>query len=596
MKSIRTQLIAAFLIVNFFVLLVGGIGYYSVDSVASSITVFENYSSEASLISETYSSINQMEKAARNLMTTDNQDEINDFSALASKIRELQSSIVRSNKTKVEQVLLYLLNNYINEYISIFENEMVMEWKDHQEAIQSQTADALLNNSSNSIESSEVNYVYQSKMNSIYSKAHSKKLTIDKVLTLLQGYFSNRQDNMSTAIRNRADVVRQLILGVSILSVAIALTLSVLYSRSFIAPIKTIVKLSEQVENGILTEEFNIKRKDELGTLGRSFSGMLKRISSLITEVKLATETVDNSLLHLNEATNTVLVSSEQISSAIEQVTLGNTEAADGMSQISNSMKNIVDDINDVKLHINTILSLSGASNSVVQSGQIMVTNAVEQISTVKNIFDETNKNVASLQQGSAQISNIIELVREIGERTNLLSLNASIEAARAGEHGRGFAVVAEEIRKLAMQSDSSLNDIKAIVDNIQSEIDCISRSSEKGNLEIAEGSKGMEAVSENFTEISEALLKLNGSIDAIASKISIVTDSSRGIFDSVSNVVAVAEQSTAAAQEITANTKEQTRMSEDSVEICKDMDNKFKNLKKLVAFFKTELGGNTNV
>lgn len=595
MKSIRRQLITAFMVVNAFILFVGGIGYFSVDSVAESIAVFRNQTEEAALIREIANCVNQMEKAQKNLVIAGTENEITDFNTLFSKAQELQSRIVKSDKPRVEQMLLYLLKNSMQEYNSIFINEMVNVWKANQEVIQSQTSAALANGNGGSYANRDTDYLYQSAITSIYSRANSKKDTIAKTLTLLDGYFSARRDRVSAQVEAVSGVVRQYILIASILSLIAALVISIVYSRSLVVPIKAMVSLAGKVEKGILTEKFSVKRKDELGTLSLSINEMIGRISSLITEVKKAANLVESSLTGLNKATNTVLESSEQISSAIEQVTIGNSESAEGLSQINNNLKGIVDDINDIKHHIDTVLILSKEAGSVIESGVTLVRSTAEQISAAQGVFNETNQSVASLRNKSVEIHKILDMVRDIGERTNLLSLNASIEAARAGEYGRGFAVVADEIRKLAMQSDSSVSDIKAILDNVQNDIDSIAASMEKSNCQVEKGNCGMEQVSNNFEEISSALQKLNVSIGTIAEKIVAATGSSHEIFDSVSTVVAVAEQSTAAAEEITASTKEQIRLSEDSVGICADMGTKFDELKKLVAFFKTETEGNAN-
>ena len=142
---------------------------------------------------------------------------------------------------------------------------------------------------------------------------------------------------------------------------------------------------------------------------------------------------------------------------------LENENILGGLVTIQNNLSGVVDHSKDILGEIQTIKE--GSENSF---------NNIEEIASTASQLDETsaasNEAVASLSERASEINNIIVLIKDIAEQTNLLALNAAIEAARAGEHGRGFAVVADEVRKLADRTQKAIGEISIVIKSIQQE------------------------------------------------------------------------------------------------------------------------------
>lgn len=194
---------------------------------------------------------------------------------------------------------------------------------------------------------------------------------------------------------------------------------------------------------------------------------------------------------NINEISNSMNSTSNEISDVVEQVANCAVEQAE-------NTQNVVSVLNENIRHLNNIVEDENNNKLELEKSIDKINNSYENIdNTSKNIlttlqsFKEVNDKGLELQSKVKDITSIVSVVSEISEQTNLLALNASIEAARAGEQGKGFVVVAEEIRVLAEQSQGAVKDInsnlikfvdeiKVLVDKIESQFDVL-----KGKVKI---------------------------------------------------------------------------------------------------------------
>jgi methyl-accepting chemotaxis protein len=180
--------------------------------------------------------------------------------------------------------------------------------------------------------------------------------------------------------------------------------------------------------------------------------------------------------------------------------------------------------------------------------------NTSEKLNSVLEGFGKVRNKSFELQNRVKGITQIVSLVSSIAEQTNLLALNASIESARAGEAGRGFAVVAEEVRKLAEQSQSAVNDITAslnqfigevedVVSDIGSEFDILKEENSKLNIAVNYSSSANDTIN----DVSIKMIKT-------AEKLENETKNMAEVYDKIESLVAIAEENTASSQEVSAS------------------------------------------
>lgn len=165
----------------------------------------------------------------------------------------------------------------------------------------------------------------------------------------------------------------------------------------------------------------------------------------------------------------------------------------------------------------------------------------------------ESAKKITELGKQSQQIGEIIQVIDDIAEQTNLLALNAAIEAARAGEHGKGFAVVADEVRKLAERSGKATKEIATLITSIQ---------------------KGTEVAVKSMDGLKRLMM------EEMAAGSGLVNSS-------IVSIAAIAEESAAAAEEVSASTEEMNATTEEIAASARHMSDLARELHKLVAKFK---------
>jgi methyl-accepting chemotaxis protein len=234
--------------------------------------------------------------------------------------------------------------------------------------------------------------------------------------------------------------------------------IALIMAGKIVAPMLDAIRASTSIAGGNLTGTIETGGQDETGDLLRSLSSMQTNLRQLIGQISSNARKTATSSSAMTGALN-------QINQSVAGQNDATAAVAAAVEQMSVSISNIHDSAN-------LSLGANKTSAELATQGVAIIKNAFEEMTRIADTVGEAANVVEHVGAQSNEISDIIRVIREVADQTNLLALNAAIEAARAGEAGRGFAVVADEVRKLAEKTTSSAEEITRKIQAIQKSSD----------------------------------------------------------------------------------------------------------------------------
>jgi methyl-accepting chemotaxis protein len=369
-------------------------------------------------------------------------------------------------------------------------------------------------------------------------------------------------------------------------------------ARGLARGIGQVVKAADGIAEGDVEQTVDIKSRDELGSLGRSFSRMIEHLKEsasaaeriaggdLTVEVVPHSErdALGNALAQMVESLRSVLskVSSAStgMSSATQQMAATSDETGRAVNEIAQAVGDVAQGAEQQARMIETARTSSeetavaaGEARAVSNEGVQAVNSASESMASVLAASTTISDAIGSLAAKSEQIGGIVDTITGIAGQTNLLALNAAIEAARAGEQGRGFAVVAEEVRKLAEESQQAAASIASLIEEIQTE-------TQNAVAVVADGARRSEDGVAVVEQARDAFERIGASVQDVTSRIGEISET-------MNEVAAVAEQSSASTEEVSASTQETSASTQEIAASAQELARTAEELETLVGRFR---------
>lgn len=344
----------------------------------------------------------------------------------------------------------------------------------------------------------------------------------------------------------------------AIASVIVGGVVSIYLSRNISRPVVEVTERIGRMSEGIFNDPpLKTKRKDEIGDQVRSLNTMREKIQHTLIGTLHNADQLNEHSQELITVTGSVNDAANQIAATMEELAAGSESQAHTASNMAEMVGEFFEDVQQVH---QAGTKVSGATRTVLQrteDGDRLMNESVEQMNEIYRVVNDSVSQIRQLDDQTKEISSLVTVISEIAEQTNLLALNAAIEAARAGEQGKGFAVVADEVRKLAEQVASSVNEITTIVNRVQVGSSKAVTALETGYESVTDGKEKVLTTGEVFNEISELVLNMVTLTDDMSSNLDHIEKIGEQMTSGVSEVASIAEQSAAGVQQTTASVEQ---------------------------------------
>lgn len=348
-----------------------------------------------------------------------------------------------------------------------------------------------------------------------------------------------------------ADLVglRNLMIIFSIISILVLCVLIERVTHVVIRPVKEMTRVITSMASGDFTVSMKVKGNDEIAVMGRSVGHFIASMKEMIRQMGHVSDRLEkqagsskNVSGEMNSAANIQSQSMTELNATVDQLSVSVNEIAQNATQLAGVVADTKEDSDKVEDKMRTTVEVSEKGKADMES----VGNALHNIEiSIHNLEEAVDK----VGTASGEIVDIIKLIGDIAEETNLLSLNASIEAARAGEAGRGFAVVASQIGVLAKNSADSVAHITSLINEINGLVDDAVKQAGSSASDIESSADLIHTAVDTFDQIFQNIQETSHLIEGVVEKINQV--------DQVAtNVAAISEEQAASSDEILATSE----------------------------------------
>lgn len=424
-----------------------------------------------------------------------------------------------------------------------------------------------------------------------------------EVLMKIRSHFDERSQASVDGMHGDLDTAATVLIILGVAGLLIGIAAGFVISRSITGPIRKVVAATEQMNNEFslmekavesianndLTvtipesnfETLGINSQDEIGILVSAIENTLSSKDRMSISLRKMTANLNNICRQLADNARELVSAATEIASSSEQLSRGAEDQSNQVSQISAAVEQMAATVVESSKNAGDASQAATKANETAAQGGEIVTNTISGMQRIAQTVRESADSIGKLARSADQIGEIIGVIDDIADQTNLLALNAAIEAARAGEQGRGFAVVADEVRKLAERTGKATGEITDMIKGIQTDTSTAVSSMESGLKEVEAGRSLTDRAGDSLHQIVEM---------------------SDQVLEMIRQIATASEQQSSAAEQISKNieyiatvTRESASGASQAAAAAEELNQQAEGMRKMVSAFRLS-GGNTGI
>ncbi len=418
----------------------------------------------------------------------------------------------------------------------------------------------------------------------------SEKFTAEQTMSKLKALADEKNksvEQLGEEIISNGNQVQLWTMILTIIVICISVLVAFVLMNSIHGPIRRLSERIKVVAEGDFSQaDMKVTSTDEIGELTITFNRMVKELRALISQAYETTTQVSASAEDLTASSEETAQGTESITYSIQEVAAASHKQLESVNETIHTMNTLATIQKTLTLSSEKLEASANMVDGVSKNGNKVVQHAIKQMTHIHDSVLEVAGVIDNLGSQSKEISQITKVITSIADQTNLLALNAAIEAARAGEHGKGFAVVADEVRKLAVQSKSSSNEIIDLILKIQTGTNQAVKSMEKSTLEVENGSIAVNEAGRSFIQITDSITDIRKTIQSIHQYVQKMTESSKFVTANIEVLTEIAKVNSTSSRAVATSAEEQLATMEEIASSVQTVNDMAINLKEVLRKF----------